>query len=175
MTMLIREVVESDLDALAALQVEVHDAHVAAHPSIFQPIRPDEMTRSFVRDQLQRESGQTFVAVDDGVVGFVAVRLHESPVSHLYTPRRYAEIETLVVRHDARRLGVGRSLVTAARSWALTKGVVQCQLSVFEFNAEAIRFYESLGFLTLRRTMRIPEAQDGSPALHPSTQLPSDE
>lgn len=67
--------------------------------------------------------------------------------------RQYAMIGDLVVRKRFRRSGVGQSLVERAHQWALDKGAVQVELSVWEFNKEAIAFYEKLGYRTASRRM----------------------
>jgi L-phenylalanine/L-methionine N-acetyltransferase len=52
----------------------------------------------------------------------------------------------LMVAHDARRRGVGRSLMEAAEDWARDVGVSKIELHVFPYNAPAIALYEGLGY-----------------------------
>ena len=51
-----------------------------------------------------------------------------------------------MVAQDARRQGVGRSLLEAAVSWAKASGVSKLELHVFPWNEPAIRLYEKFGF-----------------------------
>ena len=62
-------------------------------------------------------------------------------------------IDNLVVREKFRRSGIGQSLIKKAHQWALDKGVIQVVLNVWEFNKEAIAFYEKLGYRTASRRM----------------------
>jgi ribosomal protein S18 acetylase RimI-like enzyme len=71
-------------------------------------------------------------------------------------PRRVAIIDSLVVSEPFRRLGVGRALMDTAEAWAAQHGSAAVELSVFEFNRQAIGFYESLGYETITRRMVKP-------------------
>jgi GNAT superfamily N-acetyltransferase len=87
----------------------------------------------------------TFVAVDetDAVVGFV----HTGPLrdDDLPTAGR-AEIYTLYVDPGAWRRGVGGALIGAVDAFWAGTDVRELTLWVFEANAEARSFYESLGW-----------------------------
>jgi ribosomal protein S18 acetylase RimI-like enzyme len=57
-------------------------------------------------------------------------------------------LEDLYVLEDARRSGMGRSLVSAALDRARGRGCRRIELDVNEENTAAIDFYRSLGFTT---------------------------
>jgi GNAT superfamily N-acetyltransferase len=57
-------------------------------------------------------------------------------------------LEDLYVEDRARRGGLGRALVTAAVERATDRGCRRIELDVNERNADALAFYESLGFTT---------------------------
>jgi len=54
-------------------------------------------------------------------------------------------IADLYVREGARGKGVGRLLMDAVRTTALTEGISRVSWSVHKNNARALRFYETLG------------------------------
>jgi len=154
---LIREAAPEDAAFLARLLVEVHDIHVAALPHVFRAIAADEQTTAFLREQIGDKDGQAFVAERAGApVGYAWVRLHEAPPDPRLVPRRWVEVDTLVVVAAVRRSGVGRALMGRAHRWAAERGVTEVQVVVWGFNEGAIRFYEGLGYATARRTMRRP-------------------
>ena len=66
----------------------------------------------------------------------------------------YASIELLAVTPAARRHGIGRQLVQAARRAALRHGFSTLQVVTQELNQPACRFYERCGF-ELRRVEHI--------------------
>jgi ribosomal protein S18 acetylase RimI-like enzyme len=143
-----------DVPALSELLVEVHDLHAAALPHIFAPIEASAQTDAFLRDQLAHPNSQGLVAEVAGkLVGYCWIRLHEAPSLHLFVPRRFAELDTLVVAATYRQRGIGRTLVERAHAWAAAQGVDEVRIVVYEFNQEALRFYEHLGYETGRRTL----------------------
>jgi ribosomal protein S18 acetylase RimI-like enzyme len=164
-TLSIRESLPSDAKALGNLLVEIQTLHVAALPSIFRPIEQDGQTEGLLTDQITTPDAQSFIAEEGGkIVGYIWVRMHRTPPIHLMVPRQFAEIDTLVVAETHRRAGVGRALVTRAQDWAIEQGADEIRLVVYEFNQDAIRFYERLGFTTSRRTMsrRVAEGESMS-------------
>jgi ribosomal protein S18 acetylase RimI-like enzyme len=56
-------------------------------------------------------------------------------------------LEDLFVESDARGSGLGRALVNAALEQAVERGCRRIELDVNESNAQALAFYESLGFM----------------------------
>lgn len=82
--------------------------------------------------------------------------IQEVPDIPIMAPRRYAFIENLAVKKKFRRCGVGKLLVEKAHQWALDQGITQVQLHTWEFNKEAIAFYEKLGYRMVSREMWKP-------------------
>jgi ribosomal protein S18 acetylase RimI-like enzyme len=157
----IREAHLRDVPALGALLVEVHDLHVAALPHIFAPIEADAQTDTFLRDQLALPDSQGFVWEEAGTLaGYCWIQRYEAPSLHRNVPRNYAEIHTLVVAASHRQRGIGRALVERAHEWAAAQGVDEVRIVVYEFNQEALRFYERLGYETGRRTLWYPLKRD---------------
>ena len=58
-----------------------------------------------------------------------------------------AEIESIAVREDARRRGIGRSLCLQAIYWSQTAGAQSLQLEVRSASVAALALYRSLGFV----------------------------
>jgi ribosomal-protein-alanine N-acetyltransferase len=80
---------------------------------------------------------------EDEIAGFVVI----SVLSGSGVGDGVAEMESLAVREDARKRGVGRSLCLQAMLWAQTMGVGSMQLEVRSASVAAMALYRSLGFL----------------------------
>lgn len=131
----------ADLEALVVLSkllgLDGHDADpgYAAAPD---PDRSERFRRS-----LGRPHPESWVADDEGVVGFVQVHR---------TSRRTAVVQELYVMPPYRRLGVGRALVGE-----VTRAYAGSELTVGTLaqDARAVGFWSAMGFapywLTLRR------------------------
>lgn len=71
----------------------------------------------------------------------------------LLVPQEFAWVCDIVVARAFRRRGVGRALMAKAREWARDRGHDQVRLTVFDFNAEAMRFYEAEGLVALSHNL----------------------
>ncbi len=151
----IREATMHDIDSLCDLFVEVNDLHAEAVPHLFQKVEAGEVMADYLRDQIGWPGRQIFVAEqDDVLVGFVIVAVRLAPDAPVYVPRRFAEIEVLMVQKSCRRQGIGRALMDRAHQWAADHGINQVELVVLDFNEDANRFYEELGYRSLNRRLR---------------------
>lgn len=153
----IRRAELADHDALCELFAEVDAAHSAALPDIFRRVRGPARSRAYLKHLLADPDAALFVAggAAGGLSGLVDVRAQHTPDVPLVVPRRYALIDTLVVRRGEQRRGIGRALMAAAHGWARERGLQEVMLNVWEFNTGAIAFYESLGYATAMRRMRL--------------------
>src|SRR5262245_35581254 len=124
------------------------DARVAAELSgqLGYPATAGQIERRFDGVSGDPESA-LFVAEDeDGrVVGWVHVLGR-----WLLETDRFAEIAGLVVDAAARRKGAGRALVSAAESWAASRGYVTMTVRSNVKRVEARAFYESAGYAIVK-------------------------
>ncbi len=141
----VRRGVPRDLEALVELWVAVAEHHAAIDPLF--TLRPDARPR--VRAMLAREMGDEDAAVfvhEDGpsLDGFCVVRIDTAPA--IYEEVERAEITDLYVRPEARRRGVGRTLVGEAHAWVVARAVARVEVRVAAANAEGQAFWRALGF-----------------------------
>ncbi|NUW43458.1 GNAT family N-acetyltransferase [Nonomuraea rhodomycinica] len=93
-------------------------------------------------DQSGSDGLGVLVAVRDGrIAGFVTVTTRRH-----FTGAVDAYIGELVVSAEVERMGVGRSLVGAAESWARDRGLRHITLETGAANARARSFYRALGY-----------------------------
>lgn len=155
MTILVRPAREQDYDELSAVFAEVDALHADALPELYRHVSGPVRSREYIAEILARDDAALFVAEWDGsTAGVVHVEAREARDTPLHVPRRYAEVDTVVVREALRGRGIGRALIEAAERWARERGLESLQLVVYEFNRPAMGLYGRLGYATLRRTMR---------------------
>jgi ribosomal-protein-alanine N-acetyltransferase len=77
------------------------------------------------------------------IAGFIVISI----TSASSAGQDVAEIESVVVRDDSRRRGVGRSLCLEAIYWSQTMGAQSLQLEVRSASVAALALYRSLGFV----------------------------
>jgi ribosomal protein S18 acetylase RimI-like enzyme len=153
----VRRATPDDLEALLALFAQVDNMHRDAIPALFGAgIDRREMTLSALREKHMR----FFVAATgDGLAGFALVSMEDRDHPML-VPDRYGHVMDIVVDSAFRRRGVGSLLLDACQTWARSEGASHLELTVFEFNAGARRFYEQHGFVTQSRKMVRPLVED---------------
>ncbi len=151
----IREAVASDYDELCVLFDQGDTLHREHLPTIFQKPQEDIRDREYVLGLIADETIGLFVAqAGHRLVGLICVMIKASPDIPILVQRRYAVIDNVVVEKASRRTGIGKALMEKARGWAVAKGAESIELTVWEFNQEAIEFYQTLGYATVSRKMR---------------------
>jgi ribosomal protein S18 acetylase RimI-like enzyme len=102
-----------------------------------------EAARSFLRERLERGESVVFLATLDGrAVGFTQLY----PTFTSVGAARAWILNDLYVSPDARRQGVGRALMDAARQMAVETGAAWLELATARDNAAAQALYRALGY-----------------------------
>lgn len=137
MTIQIRRASSADLRAVA----ELFDLYRQFYG---QP--PDyQLAEAFLRDRSTNSDSVVFLAADDqSGEGLGLVQLYPSFSS--VAARRVWILNDLFVTPAARRRGIGRALLDAARSHAESTGAKRVVLSTAAANREARALYESYGY-----------------------------
>ena len=136
----------ADLDAILAV-------HLASREAAYRGRLPDDaMDHQTVAERRSHwagwltaddAQGQTLVAEIDGrIAGFCRFGPEESD-----STRRSREIQRLYVTPGAQGRGLGRALLASATAKIAASGCTWATLDVFDFNVDAIRFYEHLGWV----------------------------
>jgi len=146
---------EADLDRVNELRRQVNDLHVAGKPDVFKPGFCDEL-RDYLYVIRKDPKQKIFVAELNGTVCGFAILNHitrpENPYMH---ERDYLDVDEFCVDEPVRRQGVASALISAIRDHAKAEGFDRLELNMWEFNRDALAFYEAAGFRTYRRYMEI--------------------
>ncbi len=141
--------------AVQSLLRELDELHAELVPEYF---RPATRTEPEWRRLLGDSTALVLVALDAGEgtspVGFLSLRIYDTPADPTMVPRRRGHLETLIVNARQRRRGIGRRLLATATDWARARGATEMVLTTWVGNAEADAFYERLGYRVLSRVLR---------------------
>jgi ribosomal protein S18 acetylase RimI-like enzyme len=152
---LIHAATVADVDSIDALCALANRLHTDALPHLFQSAVLKD--RAFLESLIGGPNNAILVAVTDvDVIGFVIVLDKHAAAGPVTIARRYAEIDNMAVKPDARRNGVGRALILAAADWARQRGITSLELNVYDFNEGAAALYKTAGFTNVYRRMRCP-------------------
>ncbi|HEX3054491.1 MAG TPA: GNAT family N-acetyltransferase [Aggregatilineaceae bacterium] len=150
----IRVARHDDYEGLCAVMRELDDFHADALPRFFrhfdEPARPVQW---FI-DALNNPEWLLLVAEHEGViVGLLSALVRQNPDLPMFVPRRWLVVDNVAVLNAYRRMGIGRALMQQAHAWAHEQRLAAVELTVWEFNADAIAFYEKLGYTTILRRL----------------------
>lgn len=156
MSVTIRPAVKEDYPAITTIGFETQAIHAEAYPDIFRQGVSGIPLEYFTR-MIESEDTTVLVAeVEQHVVGYVFLNIHDTPPYSYLMPRRVTEISDIAVLRAYNSKGIGHHLFAASVKWAKARGAVNLELQVWEFNKNAIAFYERLGMAPLNRTMALP-------------------
>jgi len=150
----VRRARPEDWPGVQALLREVDELHASLAPAYFRtaPRADGEWGRLLVDS-----TAQALVAlVREQPVGFLSLRIYDTPTDPSVVPRRRGHVETLVVSVGHRRRGLGRRLLMEASRWARAQGAVEMVLTTWAGNRAADAFYERLGYRVLSRVLHAP-------------------
>lgn len=143
-----------DYNSLCELFDEIDALHRDNLPHIFQKPSGAAREQDYYSGLITDENVALFVAeVGEKLVGFAHVIVRDTPAIPVFVPRRYAIVDSIVVKSGFQNSGIGRILMDKTQEWAIAKGATSIELNVYEFNTTAISFYERLGYQTFSRKM----------------------
>jgi len=149
----------ADTGSLCELYFEFHEFHVRAVPERLLSLGPlTTFDRSELSAAVQRildDEDATILLAEDGgeCVGFAEVILRQDEPNPMRVARRYGHLQSLMVRDGRRGQRIGTLLVDAAEQWARDHGATEMRLDTWEFPGGPHRFYERIGYRTLRRQL----------------------
>jgi diamine N-acetyltransferase len=157
----VRKATADDYSSLCELFNEIDALHRDYLPHVFQRPNGAAREKDYYLGLIADESVAFLVAEAGGdLVGFIHAIVRDAPAIPIFVPRRYAIVDSIVVRSGFQNHGIGRILMDNMQKWAIAKGATSIELNVYEFNETAISFYERLGYQTLSRKMSKELKQD---------------
>jgi ribosomal protein S18 acetylase RimI-like enzyme len=142
-----------DYASVCRLLSLLDDVHRERVPWLFRETNGPPRSRDEYAGLIAGPDSTVLLARSPQVVGVALVLVRSTPDFPVFVPTKFGLIDNLVVAPEFRRHGVGRALAAAAVEWSKKRGATWLELGVYEFNDEARRFYEKLGYTTLTRKL----------------------
>jgi ribosomal protein S18 acetylase RimI-like enzyme len=147
----IRFAKEEELAEINGLREQVNALHAENLPGIFKPGFPEEL-RDYVFEIFRDPMKRIVVCESEGKICAFAVLSHiKRPETPFMFERDFLDIDEFCVDADFRRRGIATRMIEFIRDLAKSEGFRRVELNMWEFNRDALAFYEAAGFTTYRR------------------------
>jgi GNAT superfamily N-acetyltransferase len=154
----IRRASLDDYDGACRLMDALDALHRERLPFMFKVPSDQPRSEAFFADLVTREDSAVFVADAGQLVGVAVGLMRAAPESPMFTQQRWGVLDGLMVDPAWRRRGIGKLLARSVEVWALGLGAPWVEVNVYDVNAEARRFYEALGYVSLSARLRKPRS-----------------
>ena len=146
---------EEELSRINELRRQVQALHAGGKPEVFKPGFPQEL-EDYLSVIWNDPEQEIVVAERDGVLcGFAVLHHIVRPETPYMYVRDYLDIDEFCVDEAYRRQGAATAMIAFIRGFAAEKGYRRIELNMWEFNRDALAFYEAVGFTTFRRYMEM--------------------
>ena len=148
--MVIRFAKEDELERINVLRKQVNDLHVEGKPDVFKPGFNEEL-QNYVYYIFKDPEQKIVVADKDGeICGFAILHHIYKPENPFMKVRDFLDIDEFCVDEKHRREGIATGMVEFIKNFAKEQGYHRLELNMWEFNQDALAFYEAAGFETFR-------------------------
>ena len=152
----IRKAEEKDAQKIAEMLIGIGALHHNGRPDIYKD-NLQKYNESDILDILKDENSPIYVAADeeDVVAGYAFCQIKAVENNKALMDREFMYIDDFCVDEKYRKQHIGQTLIQSVLEEAKKIGVDGIELNVWEFNENAIKFYEKCGFTTQKREMEI--------------------
>lgn len=152
----IREANKHDYAGIAQLTMEVYNLHLKNRPDVYLDIE-NPLSKEFFNDLLNSNTTKIFIVenADNKLLVAYSILQIMNTKNPIYIPKKYIYIDDFCVRSNLKRTGIGKLLFNHILNYAKLENAATLQLNVWEFNQDALKFYESMGMNTRSRMMEL--------------------
>lgn len=152
---MVRSATLEEAEKVNEIREQVLQVHANGRRDIFKSCFNSDL-KNYIYKFYENENADVLICERDKIIcGFACVEFVNKPESPYSYSRKYFHIEEFGVHKNCRRQGVGTELFKYIKQLANKNGYTRLELDMWEFNTDALKFYESLGFKTYRRYMEI--------------------
>lgn len=153
--MIIRFIKENELSQVNELRKQVNDLHVEGKPEVFKAGFDKEL-QDYIYTIWKDPKQKIVVAESEGIIcGFAVLNhIHKLETSFMHE-RDFMDIDEFCVDKKYRRQGIASEMIAFIKDYVKEQGIKRIELNMWEFNEDALAFYEAVGFKTYRRYMEM--------------------
>ena len=141
--MIIRTAILNDIENILSLGDQIFEIHSKARPDRF---KKKPVNYEYLKSIIEGNNKILFIAEDNNkVIGYCILCIYEIKNHPMFNDAININIEDFCVDKNFRKKGVGKKLFENIKIYAKENNVQYIELSVWEFNQNAIEFYKKMG------------------------------
>jgi len=144
---IIRKAEEADYEAVNHLYYLSYSLYHENIPEAYKEIPTTVLKKGDFLNILQDDRTSMFVAEAEGkVIGHIYAMTETFDEDEIAPACERVEIAEISIEPAYARMGIGTRLMEKAEKWAKEKKITNLETLVYDFNKDAISFYESNGY-----------------------------
>ena len=150
----IRNAQIDDVNMVSELMLQVAKIHSSARRDIFKEKNIEEI-KNEVNNRMNNKENILIAEENNSIFGVIIYKIKEVREHINLKDRTVLWIDELVVDENIRGKGIGRSLFWEVNKIAKENNCTAVELNCWNFNRQAIKFYEKCGMNTQRLIMEV--------------------
>jgi diamine N-acetyltransferase len=149
-----REATKNDYDAVHQIQRQVHEIHTKKRPDHYK-MADTTLDKEYFNNLIDGEDKKLFLLEEEQPIAYTILTIKHTEERPILIPKKVVYMDDFGVDHTYRGKGMGRIFFKKVLEFAKNIEADSLELGVWEFNENAIKFYESMNLKTKMRRMEI--------------------
>ena len=147
----IRSANTMDIEKIMELQTQVFEIHLKARP---EWIKKNPINYDYIKSIIESKNGKIFIVEENNkIIGHCIISIREIKNNVIFEDMTNIEIDEMCINEQFRKKGIGKKLFEEVKIYAKEINANYIELMVWDFNQNAMNFYEKMGMKTRIRRM----------------------
>ncbi|WP_456270936.1 GNAT family N-acetyltransferase [Bacillus sp. AK031] len=151
---IIREATKSDYEVVHKIQKQVHEFHTNERPDHYR-MADITLDKEYFNSLIDGENTKVFLFEKDQPIAYTILTIKNTEERPILIPKKVVYMDDFGVDVKYRGKGLGKEFFGKIVDFAKKIEASSLELGVWEFNEDAIKFYESMNLKTKMRRMEI--------------------
>jgi len=140
----IRKATFDDIEQIKPLFIELQNIHSDNYPDIFKHI--DTISHDYLIEEIKTYSYYYVAIINDLIIGYLKGINRVVNETYIIKKRNMLTLVDLIILKEYRKKGIAHKMLEYIEDLAIANGIESIEIPVYEFNKEAISFYNKNGY-----------------------------
>ena len=143
----------NDIENIINLQVQTFEIHLKARPDWF---KETPLNFDYIKNMIEAKDGDIFIAEENNkIIGYCIIYIRKYKDHAIFEDMENIEIDEMCIDENYRKKGIGKKLFDQVKIYGKGINAGSIELQVWDFNKDAIKFYEKMGMKTRIKRMEL--------------------